>query len=80
MHTEITPQVTQVQPEVTVRKVIHDVPVAQPVAIQTPVQYVAAAGPVPVQYSGAVQYAAPGQVVQYAAHGIPAHTTTVIHK
>jgi hypothetical protein len=38
-HTQITPQVTQIQPEVSVRKVIHDVPVAQPIAVQTPVTY-----------------------------------------
>jgi len=38
-HTQITPQLTQIQPEVTVRKVIHDVPVAQPVAY-THTQYV----------------------------------------
>ena len=38
-HTSVTPQLTQVQPEVTVRKVIHDVPVAQPVAY-THTQYV----------------------------------------
>ncbi|ODN03472.1 hypothetical protein Ocin01_03197, partial [Orchesella cincta] len=36
-HTQITPQVTQIQPEVTVRRVIQEVPVAQPVAVQTPV-------------------------------------------
>lgn len=33
-HTQITPQVTQIQPEVTIRKVIHDVPVATPVVAQ----------------------------------------------
>jgi len=38
-HTQITPQITQVQPEVTVRKVIHDVPVATPVAVQSPVHF-----------------------------------------
>jgi len=38
-HTQITPQITQVQPEVTVRRVIHDVPVATPVGY-THTQYV----------------------------------------
>jgi len=38
-HTQITPQVTQIQPEVTVRKVIQEVNVAQPIAVQTPVTY-----------------------------------------
>ncbi|CAL8133822.1 unnamed protein product [Orchesella dallaii] len=36
-HTQITPQVTQIQPEVTVRRVVQEVPVATPVAVQTPV-------------------------------------------
>jgi hypothetical protein len=36
-NTQITPQVTQIQPEVTVRRVIQEVPVATPVAVQTPV-------------------------------------------
>ncbi len=37
-HTQIIPQITQVQPEVHVRKVIQNVDVHTPVAVQTPVQ------------------------------------------
>lgn len=34
VNTQITPQLTQIQPEITVRRIVHDVPVASPVAIQ----------------------------------------------
>lgn len=64
-HTHITPQVTQVQPEVTVRKVIQDIPVAQPV-----VQYTA--GPSPVIHQ--TVHAAPAVHHTYAAVPALHHT------
>ncbi|CAG7835569.1 unnamed protein product [Allacma fusca] len=44
-HTQVTPQVTQIQPEVTVRRVIQEVPVATPVVAAPQLVRTVVAGP-----------------------------------
>lgn len=56
VHTQVTPQLTQVVPEVTVRKIVHDVPVA----VQGPVVHQV------VQQVQTVQKLAPAQIVSVA--------------
>jgi len=74
-HTQVIPQVTQVQPEVTVRKVVHDVPVATPVHVPGPQITTYQHVPVPVAQTYGYQVAA-APVATYAA--APAFST--IHK
>jgi len=62
-HTQLTPQVTQIQPEVTVRKVIQDVGVDTPV-YHTPVVHKTHVAPAQVHHQ---TYVAPAPAVHYAA-------------
>lgn len=64
----ITPQITQVQPELHVRNVLIDVPVAQPVIAAAPP--VIAAAPAPIVETHSVVAASPVVEARYA-HAAP---------
>jgi len=76
-HTQITPQLTQVQPEVHVRKVIQDVAVDQPV-YQTPVIHETKVAPAQVHHH-TTYAAAPPTVVHHHTNTYSAAVPAVHH-